>query len=133
MNSNTKPDLKSLMSDLRDWQLYVIRFEMAEPTDNVEAALAPVLHDHLLWLLDKEKCGVLLLSGPFVDETGYENFDGSGQAVIRASSLAEAERIAATEPFAKAGLRKNTVFGWRVNEGQITIKVNLLQGSVELD
>lgn len=35
---------------------------------------------------------------------------------------------AAGEPFHAAGLRRNTVRSWQVNEGTVTVRVDLLDG-----
>lgn len=83
-----------------------------------------ILHRHLLWLRDMEERGVLFLCGPI----GWgEGWDGSGMGVIRADSLEHAREIAAQEPYHAAGLRHNDVDSWTVNEGSLTVKVQLMR------
>ncbi len=48
---------------------------------------------------------------------------------LRADSAEEAAKIAATDPFVTAGLRTAEVFGWRVNEGAIQLRVSLGTGT----
>lgn len=82
---------------------------------------------HLAWLLALEADGVVLLSGPLTSGPGVG--PGSGITVLRAGSADEAAKIAATDPFVTAGLRTAEVFGWRVNEGAIQLRVSLGTGT----
>ncbi len=81
---------------------------------------------HVAWLLKLEADGVLFLSGPLVSGPGTG--PGSGITVLRAGSQAEAAAIAAADPFAQAGLRTFEVFGWRVNEGAVSVQISLGAG-----
>jgi uncharacterized protein YciI len=81
---------------------------------------------HLTWLLELEADGAAFLSGPLTSGPGVT--PGSGVTVLRAGSAAEAEKVAATDPFVVAGLRSAEVFGWRVNEGAIQLRVSLGTG-----
>ena len=116
------PTLEQLLANLRGIQLYMVRMEMAEPVDDPLPVLLPHLRDHILWLRDQERGGVLFLSGANRDEVGW---DGSGVAVLRAGSRAEAVAIAETEPFHRAGVRTNTVHGWSLNEGNLQVSLRL--------
>jgi hypothetical protein len=49
--------------------------------------------------------------------------------VLRAESAARAREIAEADPFVVAGLRTVEVFGWRVNEGAIQIRMSLGTGA----
>ena len=73
---------------------------------------------------------MLFASGPIRDETGA--WDGTGMAVVRAKSLAAAKRLAASEPFHRAGIRQNRVEGWQVNEGSYTVTVRYMDRSFEI-
>jgi uncharacterized protein YciI len=68
--------------------------------------LTPYLEERLDWLMEREDNGTLFLAGTLGDETGR---DGSGLATVRAESRAAAEADARTEPFRRAGIRRNTV------------------------
>jgi len=48
---------------------------------------------------------------------------------LRAPTEQNAAAIAATDPFVLAGLRSFEVFGWRLNEGAISIQLSLGTGS----
>jgi uncharacterized protein YciI len=85
------------------------------------------VEEHLSWLLKLEADGVVFLSGPLV--TGPQVGPGSGITVLRAANTAEAEAIAATDPFVVAGLRTFAVYGWRINEGAIGVRLSLGTGT----
>ena len=93
--------------------------------------LLPVLKDHLLYLIGLEKKGTLFASGPLKDKNG--TMTGAGITVVRVDSFEEAELIAYADPFVKAGLRKPTVHKWTINEGRISISLDLSDGTARLD
>jgi uncharacterized protein YciI len=96
---------------------------------------------HLRWLLALEADGTVLLSGPLTTgavplpaagpPAGAENPlpAGHGVTVLRAADAEQAAKLAASDPFVVAGLRTAEVFGWRVNEGSIQVRVSLGTGT----
>lgn len=122
--------LGALRQKLLRKQYYVIFMTPPEPMADPFAAFGPTLKDHLEWLADLEARGVLFASGPFRDEAG--TWVGDGMALVRAGSLAEARVLADSEPFHKAGLRRNEVRGWQLNEGSIALTVRCMDGSFDL-
>ena len=82
---------------------------------------------HLAWLLGLEADGVVFLSGPLTSGPGAA--PGSGVTVLRAADAEAAGKVAAGDPFVIAGLRTFEVFGWRLNEGAISLRVSLGTGS----
>ncbi len=86
------------------------------------------MHAHLNWPEQLEADGTLLLSGPVDQDLGL----GRGLTVLRASSREAAEAIVADEPMVRAGYRNNTVRSWTVNEGSITVRVDLMANSIRL-
>jgi uncharacterized protein YciI len=115
-------NLEDHLKNLRQVQLYMVRMDMKQPVDSPLDHLAPHLEEHILWLRAQEKNGVLFLSGA---NAAGDQWDGSGTAIIRASSLEEAVAISNTEPFHREGLRVNTVHGWQLNEGTIQLTLGL--------
>lgn len=51
--------------------------------------------------------------------------------VLRAGDEETARRIAAEDPFVRAGLRTFEVYRWRVNEGSVGVRVSLGTGGYE--
>ena len=89
---------------------YVIVAEPAATAGNRALATAA----HLQWLAGLDAAGQLVLAGPFVSEDGAST--GSGMFIIRAASLADAERIAATDPYNAGGYRTFRVLPWRLDQ-----------------
>ena len=90
--------------------LYVVILEPTEtcpPPGSDE--FAAVLREHFVYWWELEARGVLVGAGP--------RGEGSGMALLRAASRDAAERLAANEPFATRGFRRNTVHEWQLNEG----------------
>jgi uncharacterized protein len=93
------------------------------------ADIDALVEEHVRWLLGLEREHVVVLSGPLLSGPGTG--PGSGVTVLRAAGAAEAEAIAAQDPFVRAGLRTFAVFQWRVNEGSISIQLSLGTGTYD--
>jgi uncharacterized protein YciI len=87
------------------------------------------LQDHLDWLLELEGKGTLFASGPLL--AGPDVGPGSGVTVLRAADQAQAQAIAAADPFVRAGLRSFQVYRWRLNEGSVSVRLSLGTGTYE--
>ncbi|MAS03882.1 MAG: hypothetical protein CL534_04220 [Ahrensia sp.] len=119
--------VQDLLGRMMAKEFYLIENRLvAEP-----AALQEKLKEHLLYMIDLEKSGVLFLSGPLFDKNG--GMTGDGVTIIRAASFEEAETIARKDPFAIAGYREQTIRRWVVNEGRVGLRLDLSDGSVALD
>ena len=102
-------------------QLWVVRWI---PRDGVTAAdVEAALDDHLQWMLAQEAAGHVVASGPLTSGPGVT--PGAGLTVLRTSTEQEATALAAQDPFVAKGLRAFEVFGWRVMEGALTVRVSL--------
>jgi hypothetical protein len=91
--------------------------------DTGQAAIDASAPEHIAWLLGLERDGALFLSGPLLSGPGTG--PGSGVTILRAADQAQAEAIAANDPFVLAGLRTFTVHRWRLNEGSIGVRLSL--------
>lgn len=127
MSKNANP--QDLLSRLRRQQFYLVEMAMITPADDPLSVLGPHLEEHLAWLIERENNGTIFLAGTLGDETGW---DGSGLVVVRADSRAAAEADAQTEPFCRVGIRKNSVRGWQLNEGNLTLRLKLFDDSFEI-
>ena len=100
-------------------EYYLIESRMlADPSE-----LGPKLMEHLRFMIELEKEGTLLLSGPLYDRDG--KMTGEGVTIIRAEPFDAAEQIARRDPFVVAGLREPRVRRWVANEGRINITLDL--------
>ena len=101
------------------------------PTDKYDVSTPQgqqLMRRHLQFQLDMEDRGILLAAGPLNLQTPAPVgrppsaeldpiIDASGMYFVAAPSRDEAEAIAASEPFERAGWRTHTVCTWMLNEG----------------
>jgi uncharacterized protein YciI len=90
------------------------------------AELGPVLREHLEFMIELEKRGVLFASGPLSGSAG------DGLSILRAGAIEEARAIAEQDPFVVKGLRSFDLREWTVMEGSIGLTINCSDRSVEL-
>tara|TARA_B100000315_G_scaffold248291_1_gene278008 strand:+ start:3525 stop:3926 length:402 start_codon:yes stop_codon:yes gene_type:complete len=125
--SESDTAVETLRRGMLGKQFYLIFMRVVEPMENPRDEYfgkhRETFDAHTKWLHDIEQNGIMFASGPLRDETAW---DGSGMAIIRANSREDAEQIAASEPFHQAGIRKNSVEGWTMNEGSFTIDVKFM-------
>jgi hypothetical protein len=57
---------------------------------------------------------------------------GAGLTIVRAASFEEAEKLAKEDPFVISGQRRPTVRRWIVNEGRISVSIDLSDTSATL-
>lgn len=84
--------------------------------------LGAVLLDHYRWIIGLEQQGKVFASGPL---TRREGGAGVGMTIFRADGFAEAEALAAGDPFVTSGAVSFRVDRWQVNEGRITLSFDL--------
>jgi uncharacterized protein YciI len=106
--------------------LWVIQSRVAAEREAVRAHLLA----HLRHQATLEKAGVLFAAGPLADEEGKPT--GTSMTVVRAADAAEARRIAEADPMHAAGVRTFTVNRWSLNEGRITVTVDVADGTASL-
>ncbi len=96
--------------------------------------LGPVmenLEDHLKFQVELEQKGIMFGAGPFWTED-EERWEGEGMIIIRAGSIAEARKIAESDPMHASGARTFTLRPWLLNEGMVTMKVTYSDGGREV-
>lgn len=104
--------VRQLLEGMPDVMCYLIE---ASPTGKNPR---PWVAEHLQYMRDLDRRGVLLASGPLVDE-GDTN-SGGGIAILRVSDRATAERIAIAEPYVRHGVRTVRILGWRLRQGTLS-------------
>lgn len=101
-------------------QLYAI---FTKPSGAIEAVLAN-MEEHLAFQVSLEKDGVLYAAGPMWSDD-EKTWEGEGLVVIRAGSRGEAIAIAERDPMHRGGARAFTVRPWMINEGTVTVRLDL--------
>lgn len=109
-------------------QLYVV---FTTPVQGLEPVLINI-EEHLRFQVDLEKRGIMFGAGPFWDDD-EKNWSGDGMVIIRAPSLAGARAIAAEDPMHRSGARRFTVRPWLLNEGTLTVRLNLSEMKYRLE
>src|SRR5258706_14126096 len=110
--------INELTSRMLQRELYVVLTTPIKPMSE----LLPLLPDHLHYMIDLEKRGILFASGPFL--AGKDLLPGTGLTILRAGSLEEAEAIAREDPFNKSGMRTFKIKTWQLNNGSFPLTVN---------
>ena len=112
-------------------ELHLLNMTATKPFDDPMKAYfgehRAAFDEHLEWLRQIEADGTMFASGVPKDETGW---DGSGMAIIRAASYALALKVAEAEPFHRAGVRKNTIQGWVMNEANFQFTLKLMNQEI---
>ncbi len=126
MASSAEERIQQLTKGMLRKKLYVILSKGGASPEQIGAYLP----QHLEYMIDLEKKGVLFASGPLADAEGKTR--GDGLTIIRAPSAAEAQKFAEQDPFVVNKLRTFELREWTVMEGSLSIKVNLSDQSLEL-
>lgn len=117
-------DLATRVAGLLNKRLFVI-FSDGQGSD-----VAPHVPAHFEYVVELEKRGVLFMAGPFLDADGRPG--ESGMLVVRAADRAEAEALAAADPFHSSGARGFRVEEWQVHEGRIQVSLDLSDQTFQL-
>ncbi|RMH85056.1 hypothetical protein EA796_10930 [Pseudomonas sp. AOB-7] len=89
------------------------------------------VEEHLAFQVELEREGIMFAAGPIFADNGSA-WLGEGLVIVRAASLADAERIAASDPMHRSGARTYCVRPWLVNEGSMTVRVSYSTGQCEV-
>ena len=125
--SELQDRINELNSRMLQKLLYVVLTTPIRPMSE----LLPLLPDHLHYMIDLEKRGILFASGPFLASKDVS--PGTGMTILRAGSLEEAEAIAREDPLNKSGMRTFEVRIWQLNEGSFTVTVNYSDRSYHIE
>lgn len=113
-------DVKAASAAMLQKQLYAV---FTRPTGAIEPILA-VLEEHLAFQTSLENEGVLFAAGPMWSDD-ERSWMGDGLVVLRAGSRAEAIAIAERDPMHQKGARSFTVRPWMINEGTMTVRLDM--------
>ena len=108
-------------------QLYVV---FTTPANGIGPVMANI-EAHLKFQIALEQQGIMFGAGPFWTDD-EKQWLGEGMVIIRAASLDEAKKIAASDPMHASGARTFRVRPWLLNEGTVTIKVSYSDGKREI-
>jgi uncharacterized protein len=93
---------------------------------NADAELGPGLREHLEYMIELERRGVLFASGPLLGKPG------DGLSILRAATIEDARAIADRDPFVTKGLRGFDLREWTLMEGSIGLTLNCSDRTIAL-
>jgi uncharacterized protein YciI len=109
-------------------QYYVV---FSTPTNGLGPVMENLAH-HLEHQCQMEREGTLVAAGPhWTDDENY--WEGDGMFVIRAASLADANRLTALDPMHQCGARSFTTRPWLINEGSLSLRISFSDGRMVLE
>lgn len=124
----TKEQVLEASAGMLQKQFYVV---FSTPTQGI----GPVMENlsaHLEHQCAIERSGIMVAAGPhWTDDEQY--WDGEGMFVIRATSLAHARELAASDPMHLCGARSFVVRPWLINEGGLTVKLSFSDGKMPIE
>jgi uncharacterized protein YciI len=97
-------------------QCWVINNEVVDPPPPLALSREELAARHHAYIHELEAKGLLVGTGPFLDDTG--NRFGTGMIIIRAATRGEAETIANREPYSAHGVRRLKLLPWQRIAGQ---------------
>ncbi|WP_066948777.1 YciI family protein [Streptomyces lushanensis] len=124
--STTDETVDQLLAPMTRKRLFVAINRKAAP----DADIAPYVADHLRYMVELERRGLLWASGPFV-EPGVRV--GDGLTIVNSDSIDEARELLMDEPLCHRGLRTfEGPFPWELREGHIPIALDASSSSFRL-
>ena len=125
--SELQEKINELQARMLQKRLYVVLATAVKPMSD----LAPLLPEHLNYMIDLEKRGVLFASGPFL--AGEQVASGSGMTILRASSLEEAKATTERDPLNASGMRTFVIREWQLNEGSYSLTLHYSNGNYSIE
>jgi hypothetical protein len=92
--------------------------------------------EHLNWVINLEKSGVIFCSGPFVESEATKGKPGSpagGMTILRANSISHAIELVRTDPYVINEIVSFELKEWLVMEGGFSLRLSFSQGSYEIN
>jgi hypothetical protein len=115
------PDTRARLDGFLNWELYAIETTWLKPIEEMQH----YADAHLSHQVNLERRGILFAAGPLFEADAPRFPPKSGLIVIRAASFEDADAIAASDPMHQAGMRSYTIRRWIINEGSLSITVNM--------
>ena len=94
------------------------------------AQIPALLAAHLRWMIEREREGVVFLSGPVAPRQGAVALDG--MTLLRTDTIEQAEAIAQQDPLVLNGAVSFEMREWTAFEGAIRLELNLSDSTVVL-
>lgn len=104
-------------------RVYLVLRRIVDP-----ARLVALRSDHLGWMLEKEREGILFLSGPI--SQGVGDASHHGLTVLHAPDIDAARRLIEDEPYIAQKVMAYDLMEWTVFEGALGVTLSLSDSSL---
>lgn len=126
MISPLSQDLDRLTSRMLRKRLFVVVLK----AKSLPEQMGPYLADHLEYMTELARKGVLFASGPLVGSDGAPT--GDGLSIFNTSTASEAREFAERDPFYERGLRDIEINEWMLMEGAMTVTLNFAERTLDV-
>jgi uncharacterized protein YciI len=125
MPAQANNEIETLLAPMVKKTLYVAISRAISTSED----MLPFVAEHLRYMNELERRGVLFGSGPFV-QPGV--IVGDGLTILRADSIEGARLLMEEEPLIKRGMRTFDLRQWELREGSISVNLHLSRSAFEL-
>jgi len=121
MTASLPSQIEQLTSGMLRKKLFLVNLT----TKTTPEKLLPYLAEHLEYMTELSRRGVLFASGPFLGANGAPS--GDGISIFNTATAEEARQLAERDPFYVHGLREIEVREWMLMEGSMTVTLDFAQ------
>jgi len=126
MTASLSNRLEQLTSRMLRKKLFLVSLKAKTTPDK----MMPYLAEHLEYMTELSRQGVLFASGPFLGANGAPT--GDGVSIFNTATAAEARQFAERDPFYVHGFRDIEVREWMLMEGSMTLTLDFAQRSLSV-
>lgn len=120
------PETDPRISSMRAPEFFVV----ITTADTTMEEISYVLGSHIDHQIELEQTGTLVAAGPWVNPDGKIT---GGLMIMRAASESEVRAAMDSDPFVTSGLFEFDVHRWKLNEGRLSLVVDLSGGTGRLE
>jgi uncharacterized protein YciI len=126
MTASLPKQVEQLTSRMLRKKLFLVNLKAKTTPEK----MMPYLAEHLDYMTELSRQGVLFASGPFLGANGAPT--GDGVSIFNTASAEEARQFAERDPFYVHGLREIEVREWMLMEGSMTVTLDFAQRSLSV-
>jgi uncharacterized protein YciI len=119
--------VQELTSRMLQKKLFVVTMTSTVAADR----LMPYLPEHLEYMTELARKGVLFASGPILGADGAPS--GDGLSIFNTATAQDARNYAEKDPFYIQGLRKIEIREWMLMEGAMRVTLNFAERRLEVE
>ena len=122
------PEITKRLSEFLNLELYIYETRIVS-REKAEANMGA----HLDYQVELEKAGILFGAGPLWSDGVNSGPPSAGLVIVRAASFDDARAIADQDPMHSSGARSYTLRRWKLNEGALSVRLNLSDQTADIN